>query len=46
LNTRLSVSVYEAFKAVDQNNDGRITKDELRNMIEKGGFNVNDKEIE
>jgi hypothetical protein len=40
LSSRPSFSVYDAFKAVDRNDDGRISKDELRSMLEKGGFTV------
>mmetsp|Transcript_7231 Transcript_7231/g.5496 ORF Transcript_7231/g.5496 Transcript_7231/m.5496 type:complete len:192 (+) Transcript_7231:183-758(+) len=41
-------SVYDAFKAVDSNEDNRITRDELRKIIEegsKGGFFVTSQEI-
>jgi Ca2+-binding EF-hand superfamily protein len=38
-------SIYDAFDAVDSRGDGKITKDELRSMVERNGFNVTDKEI-
>jgi Ca2+-binding EF-hand superfamily protein len=37
--------LFDAFKAVDENNDGKITKDELHRVIERSGFNVTFDEI-
>ena len=33
-----SFSIYDAFKAVDEDNDGRFTKDDLLNIIQRSGF--------
>lgn len=43
--SRPGFSLFDAFKAVDENNDGKITKDELHRVIEKSGFNVTFDEI-
>ena len=47
MSDRQSFSVYDAFKAVDANNDGRVTKDDLRRMIEgrSGAFTVSNSEL-
>ncbi len=45
LTSRPSFSVFDAFKAVDTNNDGKITADELASTLEKSGFQVTYSEI-
>ncbi len=40
-----SFNVYEAFNSCDLNEDGSISKEELRRMIESRGFYVNEKEV-
>jgi Ca2+-binding EF-hand superfamily protein len=46
--TRASFSIYDAFKAVDSNEDGKITRDELKGLIENNsvsGFFVTSQEL-
>lgn len=45
MHNRWSFNIYDAFKAVDADEDGKISKDELRFMIEKSGFLVTNQEI-
>ena len=44
--SRSGFSIYDAFKAVDENDDGKITKDELRKMLERGSFSVTSQELD
>ena len=37
---------YEAFNSLDQNNDGSITHEEFKRMIQSRGFYVSDKEVQ
>lgn len=39
-------NVYEAFNSLDLNDDGRITRDEFRRMIQSRGFYVSEKEVD
>lgn len=43
--SRPGFSLYDAFKAVDENEDGRITKDELHRLLERSGFPVTIDEV-
>jgi len=45
LSKRATFNVFDAFKAVDANNDGKITKRELKAAIEEGGFQVGEDEV-
>jgi uncharacterized protein YneF (UPF0154 family) len=45
LNDRPGFNIYDAFAACDINEDGRITKEEIRRMIESRGFYVSDREV-
>jgi Ca2+-binding EF-hand superfamily protein len=45
LNSRPLFNVYEAFNSLDINNDGRVTVDEIRRLIESRGYFVDNKEI-
>lgn len=38
-------NVYEAFNSLDCNEDGRLTFEEIKRMIQSRGYFVNDKEI-
>lgn len=38
-------NVYEAFNSLDLNDNGAVSVDELRRMIESRGFYVSDKEV-
>jgi Ca2+-binding EF-hand superfamily protein len=42
---RPGFDVYEAFTSCDLNEDGIVSKDELRRLIESRGFYVSDKEV-
>jgi len=42
---RPGFDVYEAFTSCDLNDDGTISKDELRRLIESRGFYVSEKEV-
>lgn len=42
---RPGFDIYEAFTSCDLNDDGTISKDELRRLIESRGFYVSDKEV-
>ena len=37
-------NVYEAFNSLDLNEDGRITRDEFKRIIQSRGFYVSEKE--
>jgi Ca2+-binding EF-hand superfamily protein len=45
LQSRPMFNVYEAFNSLDINQDGRITIDEMKRMIESRGYFVNDKDV-
>lgn len=45
LASRPYFNVYEAFNSLDINEDGRVTVDELKRMIQSRGYFVNDKEV-
>jgi Ca2+-binding EF-hand superfamily protein len=45
LSKRIGFNLYEAFISCDINDDGLITKDELRRLIESRGFYVSEKEM-
>jgi Ca2+-binding EF-hand superfamily protein len=45
LTSRPSFNVFDAFKAVDSNNDGKITADELVKTFDRSGFQVTYAEI-
>ena len=45
LSKRPGFNVYDAFGACDLNDDGRISKDELRRLVESRGFYVSYKEV-
>jgi Ca2+-binding EF-hand superfamily protein len=45
LSKRPGFSVYEAFLAVDVNDNGLISKEELRALMESRGFYVSEKEV-
>jgi len=45
LSKRPGFNVYEAFATCDINNDGTISKDEIRRLIESRGFYVSEKEV-
>ena len=45
LSKRPLFNVYDAFATCDINEDGRITKDEIRELIESRGFYVTEKEV-
>jgi Ca2+-binding EF-hand superfamily protein len=45
LNSSATFNVYDAFKAVDVDDNGKITGEELRQIIEKNGFYVSLPEI-
>ena len=38
-------NVFEAFNSLDLNDNGSVSVDELRRMIESRGFAVSDKEV-
>lgn len=38
LSSSSSFNICDAFKAIDENEDGKITKEELENMFKKNGF--------
>lgn len=42
---RPGFDVYEAFTSCDLNDDGIVSKDELRRLIESRGFYVSEKEV-
>lgn len=42
---RPGFNIYEAFISCDLNDDGNISKEELRRLIESRGFYVSDKEV-
>lgn len=42
---RPGFNLYEAFISCDLNDDGSISKDELRRLIESRGFYVSEKEV-
>jgi Ca2+-binding EF-hand superfamily protein len=43
--SRPSFSIHDAFRAIDENEDGKITKDELEAIILKSGFQISNAEI-
>ena len=45
LYNRPGFNVYEAFISCDLNDDGTISKEELRRLIESRGFYVSEKEV-
>lgn len=45
LSKSYTFNIYDAFRAVDANDNGRISSDELRGIIEKTGFYVSLPEI-
>lgn len=45
LNSRPSFNIYDAFKAIDENDDGKITKDEIESLIVRSGFQVSNSEL-
>jgi hypothetical protein len=45
LSSRPMFNVYEAFNSLDINDDGRVTLDELKRMIQSRGYNVADKDL-
>lgn len=45
LNKRPGFNIYDAFSSCDLNEDGAITKEELRRLIESRGYYVSDKEV-
>jgi len=42
---RPGFNIYEAFISCDLNDDGKVSKDELRRLIESRGFYVSEKEV-
>jgi len=38
-------NVFEAFNSLDLNEDGRVTIDEVKRLIESRGYFVNDKDV-
>lgn len=42
---RPGFNLYEAFISCDLNDDGTISREELRRLIESRGFYVSDKEV-
>lgn len=38
-------SVYEAFKTCDVNNDGIVTKNEIRKLLDSRGIYVSDRDV-
>ena len=45
LQSRPMFNVFEAFNSLDVNQDGRLTLDELKKMIESRGYFVNAKDV-
>lgn len=45
LSKRPGFNVYDAFLSCDLNDDGAISKDELKRLIESRGFYVSEKEV-
>jgi len=45
LQNRPLFNVYEAFNSLDINDDGRVSMDELKRMIQSRGYHVGDKEL-
>jgi hypothetical protein len=45
LSSRPLFNVYEAFNSLDINDDGRVTIDELKRLIQSRGYCVSDKEV-
>lgn len=45
LSKRPSFNVFDAFGSCDLNEDGRVTKEEIRRLIQSRGFYVSDKEM-
>ena len=45
LSKRPGFNIYDAFLSCDLNEDGTISKDELRRLIESRGFYVSEKEM-
>jgi Ca2+-binding EF-hand superfamily protein len=45
LQSRPGFNVYDAFNSLDLNQDGRVSMDEIKRMIESRGYFVNDREI-
>lgn len=45
LHKRPGFNIYEAFISCDLNDDGTISREELRRLIESRGFYVSDKEV-
>ena len=46
LNKRPGFNVFEAFTSCDLNEDGIVSKDEIRRLIESRGFYVSEKEVD
>lgn len=42
---RPGFSIYDAFITCDMNDNGTVTKEELRSLIESRGFYVSEKEV-
>jgi len=42
---RAGFNIYEAFISCDLNDNGSVSKDELRRLIESRGFYVSEKEV-
>lgn len=38
-------NVYESFKTCDINNDGIVTKDEIKRLLDSRGFYATDKDV-
>jgi Ca2+-binding EF-hand superfamily protein len=38
-------NIYEAFKTCDINNDGIVTKEEIKKLLDSRGFYVTEKEV-
>ena len=46
LNSRPDFNAYEAFNSLDLNEDGRVSANEIRRMIESRGYWVGQKEVD
>ena len=46
LNSRPDFNAYEAFNSLDLNEDGRVSANEIRRMIESRGYFVGQKEVD
>lgn len=45
MQSRPTFNAYEAFNSLDINQDGRVTMEEIKRMIQSRGYFVSDKEI-